>query len=120
MKLVYICSPYAGDIARNTEMARRYCRAAVNRGVIPYAPHLLMPQWMDDNDPAQRKQALQMGLDMVGRADELWVCGDVISEGMRAEIGFAELCCIPVVKQPYLLRERESDHDIESGIKPEW
>lgn len=107
MKLVYICSPYAGDIERNSELARRYCRAAVNRGVIPYAPHLLLPQWMDDGDPAQRKLATQMGLEMVGRVDELWICGDKISAGMRAEIAYAEKHGIPVIRQAYLLRERE-------------
>jgi hypothetical protein len=27
MPLVYICSPYRGDVARNAEAARRYCRS---------------------------------------------------------------------------------------------
>ena len=38
--LVFICSPYAGDIERNTENARRYCRFAVSKNCIPVAPHL--------------------------------------------------------------------------------
>ena len=28
--LVYICSPYSGDIAGNTEKAKRYCRFAID------------------------------------------------------------------------------------------
>ena len=103
MKLVYICSPYAGDVVFNTELARRYCRAAVEQGVIPYAPHLLFPQWMDDADPAQRELAMTMGLSMLERADELWVCGDTVSAGMRTEIAFAEVCCIPVVMKSNLI-----------------
>ena len=33
--IVYICSPYAGDIAGNVEAARRYSRFAVDKGYIP-------------------------------------------------------------------------------------
>ena len=119
MKLVYISSPYAGDIQHNTETARRYCRAAVNRGVIPYAPHLLFPLWMNDNDPAQRKLATQMGLEMIDRVDELWVCGETVSAGMQAEIEYAEAHSIPVIKQLYLLREREYEagHDPSRDMK---
>jgi len=39
-KLVYIASPYAGDIEYNTRMAIKYCRYAAEHGVIPLAPHL--------------------------------------------------------------------------------
>lgn len=28
--LVYICSPYSGDVAKNTEKAKRHCRFAVD------------------------------------------------------------------------------------------
>ena len=52
--LVFISSPYAGDIGRNTERARGYCRFAVSKNCIPIAPHLLYPQFMDEDDPAQR------------------------------------------------------------------
>ena len=41
--IVYICSPYAGDVERNTAAARRYSRFAVDAGYIPIAPHLLFP-----------------------------------------------------------------------------
>ena len=37
--IVYICSPYAGDVATNVENARRYSRFAVEAGYIPIAPH---------------------------------------------------------------------------------
>ena len=45
--LVYICSPYAGDVETNAENARKYSRFAVESMAIPFAPHLLMPQYMD-------------------------------------------------------------------------
>lgn len=34
--VVYVCSPYRGDIGRNTENARRNCRFAVKKGAIEY------------------------------------------------------------------------------------
>ena len=37
--LVYICSPFSGDIEGNTKKAREYSRFAVDQGAIPLAPH---------------------------------------------------------------------------------
>ena len=84
--VVYICSPFRGDIEKNVEKARSYCRFAVKRGAIPYAPHLLMPQFMDDSDEKERNLALFMGQVMLDKCAELWVFGTVVSEGMRGEI----------------------------------
>ena len=50
--IVYICSPYAGDVESNTAAARRYSRFSVEAGYIPIAPHLLFPQFLNDDDPA--------------------------------------------------------------------
>ena len=33
--IVYICSPYAGEIDKNVEAARRYSRFAVDSGYFP-------------------------------------------------------------------------------------
>ena len=46
--LVFICSPFAGDIKANTERTKNYCRFAVEQYAIPFAPHLLYPQFMED------------------------------------------------------------------------
>lgn len=89
--VVYICSPFRGDIERNTDNARRYCSFAVERGAIPFAPHLLYPQFMDDSKADERKLALFMGQVMLDKCAELWVFGTVISEGMRSEIDRAQL-----------------------------
>lgn len=84
--VVYICSPYRGDTVGNTQRAREYCRFAVRKGAIPYAPHLLMPQFMDDGDEDERDLALFMGQVMLDKCAELWVFGTVMSEGMEGEI----------------------------------
>ena len=82
--LVYICSPYSGDTEANTERARRYCRFALDNGQIPLAPHLIYPQFMDE--ATERDLALFIGIVLMGKCQEVWVCGDTISEGMAAEI----------------------------------
>ena len=82
--LVYICSPYAGDIERNTYRARAFSRFAVEKKYIPIAPHLLCPQYMDEE--TERWLALKMGIVFMGKCEEIWVFGDEISEGMAAEI----------------------------------
>lgn len=88
--LVYICSPYAGDIENNVLNARKYCRFAYERDVIPIAMHLLLPQFMNDEDPKEREQAMHFNYVMLGKCDELWVFGSVISKGMEHEISVAK------------------------------
>ena len=96
MPLVYICSPYAGDIEQNVNMARVYSRFAVKNTCIPLTPHLLYPQFMDDGSPAERELALFMGMVLLTKCEQMWVFGSVISTGMRAEIAKAERKKIPV------------------------
>ena len=81
--VVYICSKYSGDIETNTKMARQYCRLAVDWGYVPIAPHLLFPQFLDEE--TERGVALSMDLQILERCDELWVCGNAFSEGMALE-----------------------------------
>ena len=84
--IVYICSPYAGDVEANVAAARRYSRFAVESGCIPIAPHLLFPQFMDDRDPHERELGLFFGNALMSKCSEVWVFGDRVSEGMAAEI----------------------------------
>ena len=84
--LVYICSPYSGDIERNSEAARRYSRFAVDVGYIPITPHLLFTQFLDDSNPRERDLGLFFGNVLMSKCAEIWVFGSTISPGMNAEI----------------------------------
>ncbi len=86
--LVYICSPYSGDPAGNTKKAIKYCRFAVDQGVIPLAPHLLLPLYMKED--SERELAMFMDMVFLGRCEELWAFGSCWSEGMKAEIAKAK------------------------------
>ena len=84
--IVYICSPYAGDIETNVAEVRRYSRFAVEKGYIPIAPHLLFPQFLNDSDPNERELGLFFGNAIMSKCSEIWVFGSKISNGMAAEI----------------------------------
>lgn len=86
--LVYICSPYSGDVEGNTKRTRAYCRYAVDKGCIPLAPHLYFPQFLDDR--TERALALFMDIVLLSKCAELWVFGETISEGMQKEIRYAQ------------------------------
>ena len=84
--IVYICSPYAGDVESNVRAAQRYSRFAVDKGYLPIAPHLLFPQFMNDRDVKERQLGLFFGNVLMSKCAEVWVFGSRISSGMEAEI----------------------------------
>lgn len=84
--IVYICSPYAGDVETNVQKARRYCRFAVDKGYIPIAPHLLFTQFLNDDSPKERQLGIFFGNAVMSKCSEVWVFGEHISNGMEAEI----------------------------------
>lgn len=88
--MVYICSPFFGDMEGNTVKARRYSRFAVDHDAIPIAPHLLLPQYMEEE--TERDLAIQSDLEILKRCDELWVFGaeERLSAGMKAELDTAK------------------------------
>ena len=88
--IVYICSPYSGNVNHNIEMARKYSRFAVDRHYLPIAPHLLFTQFMDDTVPEERETAIFMDFVLMSKCAEMWVFGDTISAGMQAEINRAK------------------------------
>lgn len=98
MKLIYVASPYAGDVEGNTVFAKKACRHVMEQGHAFFAPHLLYPQLLDDTDPQERQAGLDMGLAMLPKCDELWCYGDHISSGMHMEIEEANRLVIPVLR----------------------
>ena len=89
-KLVYIASPYAGDVETNVQFAKAACRYAIGQGATPVAPHLLYPQILADGIPEEREAGLRMGLRVLEACDEIWLCGGRITLGMRVELATAE------------------------------
>lgn len=95
MKRVFVCSPYRGDVAANVEVARAACREVLRQGDAPFAPHLLYPDLLDDDDRSERAVGIEAGRRWLAMAHEVLVVGPVTA-GMREEIATAEALGIPV------------------------
>jgi hypothetical protein len=81
-KTAYVCSPYRGDIENNIEYAKKAGKFVYNRGYAPIVPHLMLPNFLEDND-----DWMSCGLAILDKCDELWVFTDNgITAGMREEI----------------------------------
>lgn len=94
--VVYICSPYSGDTENNVELARALCAHAVSQHKIPLAPHLLFPQFMDDNDASERELAMFFNRILLSKCEAIWVYTARVSAGMRAEIEWAHHLELPI------------------------
>lgn len=95
MRRVFVCSPYRGDVAANVEIALAACREVLRAGDAPFAPHLLYPDILDDDVPAERALGIEAGRRWLAIAHEVLVVGPVTA-GMREEIAAAEVLGIPV------------------------
>ena len=83
--------PYShGCINTNIEKARKYSRFAVDKHYLPITPHIYFTQFMDDTISEERETAVFMNFVLMSKCVELWVFGDTISAGMKAEIERAE------------------------------
>ena len=95
-KRVYICSPYAGNVKENVRRAKAYCRFAVGKGFDPFAAHLFYTRFLRDSVPEERQAGMKLGLARINECWELWVFGDTVSSGMRAEIEYAQRLGKPI------------------------
>lgn len=90
--LVYVCSPYRGDIRRNKEYARELTKIALDNGFLPVTVHLYLTEVVDDNDSEQRKRGLAAGMKILENCKYILIGEKYgVSEGMKAEMIMAAL-----------------------------
>ena len=89
-ELIYVCSPYRGDVENNVIYARKLTRLAIENGFCPVTVHLYMTQALDDNDPEEREAGLKAGQEILKQCKYVLV-GNAsgYSEGMLAELDIA-------------------------------
>ena len=116
MKLIYVASPYKGDIKKNIEYAKQACRYVLNEGNAFFCPHLLCPQILDDDNPEERRLGINIGKELLAKCDELWAFGGSISHGMFEEIEFAREIGIPVKRIIQLDFEIEEQKLLKLGM----
>lgn len=96
MKQVFICSPYRGDIEHNIKVARDVGRFAAKTGYVPIIPHLVFPQFLNDNLPDERILGIQLGAELLKASDMMWLIGSKITKGMKYELEIAKKMRIPI------------------------
>lgn len=75
-----------------------YAQYSVGDGVVvPIAPHLLFPKFMSEDGGVSRDAALAFCLGLMYSCNEVWVCSQEVTEGMRLEIEYASAWGIRVV-----------------------
>jgi hypothetical protein len=92
-KLVYIESPFAGEVGLNIEYARACMTDSLSRGESPFASHLLYTQEgvLDDTIPEERAKGIKAGFDFAAVCDLSAVYTDLgMSGGMKLGIENAE------------------------------
>lgn len=98
---VYPAHPIRGDVEGNIKKIREIVRSLhFTKGVIPVAPYLVdIAGVLDDSDPVERGMGINADHEYFrrGMIDEVWLYGDRISTGMRAEVILAWSLNIPVV-----------------------
>lgn len=99
-KLIYVCSPYRGDVAYNTLVAQMIAREIALCGMVPVVPHLYLPQVLNDDDPGERDMGLEAGLELLRHCDEVWSLDGCngITDGMAQELAEAQTQSIPIRK----------------------
>jgi hypothetical protein len=97
-KVVFVSSPFAGNVQYNVSVARAAARIVIDAGYVPIVPHLYIPQILDDDVPAERDLGLSLALSLLSRCDEMWCFGEP-SAGMRMEIEEAERLDLPIRRQ---------------------
>ncbi len=86
---VFIGSPWRGDVVKNGRNAQRLIKHALKKGYAPFAPHLIYPQVLNDDDPGEREAGINAGLSFLKTCNEAWVyAGAAVSAGMAIEIKF--------------------------------
>lgn len=100
MKKVYICAPLGGNIQENLKKAKQYARYSLLCGTAPVVPHFYA-LCLNDNISKEREIGMAAGLSLLWFCDEMWIFGDEMSEGMKAEMQFCKSLNIPVRKVRY-------------------
>ncbi|NCC61451.1 MAG: hypothetical protein EOM12_11030, partial [Verrucomicrobiae bacterium] len=98
-KKIFVCSPYRplseteesrkSELETNIFRAKTACRILTTLGFMPLAPHLYFTTFLKDEEKRERENGIRLGLQWLEEADEVWVFGDTISEGMAVEISKA-------------------------------
>jgi len=94
-KIVYIahCLGDGPDRAANCARASKWVAWAADQGVAPVCTWIVLAgQWSEQ----RREEGLAIDCALIGRCDEVWLCGPRVSPGMNVEASHAKKVGVPV------------------------
>lgn len=94
--MVYICSPFRGDVKKNLTHARAAVHYSLRLGESPVAPHVFYTSFLNDSNEDDRRVGLEAGLNLLKNCNSVKVFGDTMSSGMKEEIELASRLGIPI------------------------
>ena len=126
---IYICSPFRVPDSIQQRGARATLRQhqlhlawaiamsrhAFEKGFFPVTPHLYLPAFVQDEVAAERRLALDWGLEWMGDCRALWKLDVPPSSGMQGELAHAATLRLPVVSitmdelSPFMPKSFHSD-----------
>lgn len=86
VKLVYLCSPLSGHSPKNIIKENIYSRFVYEEGYLPISPFVILSQFIDEDNRAERKNGKLLALRLLEKCDELWIFGLSRTESMQREI----------------------------------
>ena len=84
MELVFISSPYRGDIVKNTENAKKYCEWVGYDNKVPFAPHLYFTTFLEEK--YDRWKGMYWGKCLMKLCSEIQIYCNELTQGMIEEI----------------------------------
>ena len=105
MKKIFVCSPYRGDVEKNTKRAAQVARILCECGYIPVVPHLYFPNFLREDDQYERIRGIELGIELMKECDKIWLLGPKITNGMEYELETAKELQIPVEMYDEKLRK---------------
>ena len=95
MEIVFVCSPFKNN-PNSIRMTKQYCRKLALEGDLPVAPHLYLPQFLNDADRKERDIGMKYGRRLMTLCTRIDVLEDEgISDGMKGDIEWAEMLDLP-------------------------
>lgn len=96
-KKIFVCSNFRPtpkySMKQNVEYAASCCQFVAKLGHAPFAPHLMCPWFLREDDVDQRNTGIEIGLEYMKNCEELWCflrsSLDIKSDGMKTEISNA-------------------------------
>ena len=93
--MIYVCSPYRAkdktQFERQKDYTKLVSREVVLAGHEAITPHMYYPDFLNDNDPRERKIGMKSALRLLDVCDAILVNTQLnISDGMKKEIEYAK------------------------------